>query len=288
MINRQSFETKLNEDMGIQMNPELRKVLDDPSRDYHKVAQVTHIQTLGVTLKTSDRDFELYDNPQAPKVRSSTELTTLGTKRLSAPNRAETTKKPIDTDELSANVRLFSQGALTQSQFRSYLELNEVPITPEMSRYIKLHAETQSVPYNTLGRVVLNAVGMGEKTTKLTGDPQYKDPNSYRYLNNNTRPTGTAESREQMKSELLKQELDKLGTTYLDHKRRIVPAARDHEGLTVWKPEQDQVPRTVKKYHKQLEHHDIFGAEQAEDAPASRTARIQGTPGNGNIITWAE
>lgn len=40
VLNRQSFESRLTQDLGIQMNPELRKVLDDPSRDYHSVAQV--------------------------------------------------------------------------------------------------------------------------------------------------------------------------------------------------------------------------------------------------------
>ena len=40
LLNRQTFETRLSEDLGIQVNPTLRKVLDDPSRDYHKVAQV--------------------------------------------------------------------------------------------------------------------------------------------------------------------------------------------------------------------------------------------------------
>ena len=42
-VTRQTFETRLSEDLGIQVSPALRKVLDDPSRDYHKVAQVSCI-----------------------------------------------------------------------------------------------------------------------------------------------------------------------------------------------------------------------------------------------------
>ena len=288
LLTRQTFETKLGEDLGMQATPALRKVLDDPGRDYHMVAQVRCRQSLGVTLKSEDRDFELYDNPKAPRVRNSTELTTFAGR----PPPNSTAKKSPNTEELSNNVRLFAQGALTQNQFRSYLELHSIPINAELNRYMRLHAETQSVPYNTLSRVLLNSLSMEDRTNKLSGDPQYKDPNSYRCLNNNTRPTGTPASREQMKDELLKQELDKLGGIYMDHKRRIQPKAQDHEDLTVWKPEAEERTRAVKGYHRELEHHDIFGGEKVPqhevEAPVSRTARLQGTAGNGNIITWGE
>jgi len=242
---------------------------------------------VGVTLKSNQKDFELFDNPKGQKVRSSTELTTFAGKPV-----AQGDKKPANTEELSANVRLFAQGALNQNQFRSYLELHSIPVNPELNRYIRLHSETQSVPYNTLSRVLLNSLSQEDKTNRLAGDPQHKDPNSYRYLNNSTRPTGTPASREQMKEEMLKQELDKLGGIYLDHKRRIQPKAQDHEDLTMWKPEAQEMARSVKGYNRELGHHDIFGGENAsqhEDEPqVSRTARLQGTAGNGNIITWGE
>ncbi len=238
-----------------------------------------------MSLKSNEKDFELYDNPKGQKVRSSTELTTLAGRPT-----AQGDKKPVNTEELSSSVRLFAQGALTQDQFRGYLELHSIPVNPELNRYIRLHSETQSVPYNTLSRVLLNSLSQEDKTNRLAGDPQHKDPNSYRYLNNSTRPTGTPATREQMKDELLKQELDKLGGIYMDHKRRIQPKAQDHEDLTMWKPEAQEMPRAVKGYHRELEHHDIFGGDGAPqhevDPPVSRTARLQGTTGNGNIITW--
>lgn len=40
LLNRQGFETRLSEDLGIHLSPDLKRVLDDPGRDYHSVAQV--------------------------------------------------------------------------------------------------------------------------------------------------------------------------------------------------------------------------------------------------------
>ena len=181
--------------MGIKVNPDLRRVLDNPSRDFHSIAQVPFPQTLGVTLKSSERGPYLYDNPKTPTVRSSTELTTIGSTRLSTGGR-----KRVDSEELSQKVRQFAKGEITQGDFRGYLERRDVEVTPEMSRYIKLHAETQSVPYNTLGRVFLSSL-----------DPKSQSIDSSYRLNSNRPTATTAQTREQMKQELLRQELDKLG-----------------------------------------------------------------------------
>ena len=44
---------------------------------------------------------------------------------------------------------------------------------------------------------------------------------------------------------------------------------------------------TVKRYHKQMEHHDIFGSPVEVESPP-RPVRAPRTQGNGNIITWAD
>lgn len=275
VLNRQSFETRLSEDLGIQMNPELRKVLDDPGRDYHSVAQVRNRQNLGVSLKTQERGCELYDNPKGPKVRSSTELTTMGGKRLSVPGNGS--QPSINTEELSSQIRLYAQGRMRENDFRSYLAAHSVPVSAEMNRYIKLHAETQSVPYNTLGRVILSSVGNSE--SELAGNSQY------RALNSGPQSIGTAETREQMKSELLRQELDRVGSTHLDHKRRVQPSFKDTEELTAWKPE--TAPARVSLHsNPQLQHHDIFAS--SDPLPPTRPARARPGPSNGNIISWAD
>lgn len=229
---------------------------------------------LGVMPKNTERGCDLYDNPKGPKVRSSTELTTMGGKRLSMTSNGGKTN--VDMDELSAQIRLYAQGRMRENDFRSYLASSSIPISPEMNRYIKLHAETQSVPYNTLGRVILSSVGSGD--AEFSGDPKY------RTLNSGLQRVGTAETREQMKTELLRQELDKVGSTHLDHKRRVQPTFKDTEELTAWKPEAAPARPSLKS-NPQLEHHDIFNSAPE---PLSRPVRARPRPSNGNIITWAD
>jgi len=276
VLTRQSFETHLSEDLGIHMNPELKKVLDDPGRDYLSVAQVRNTQNLGVSLKTQDRGCELYDNPKGPRVRSSTELTTMGGKRLTGTGNG--TRPSINTEELSTQIRLYAQGRVRENDFRSYLASNSVQVSAEMNRYIKLHAETQSVPYNTLGRVILSSLDNSE--SELAGNPQY------RALNSGPRSIiSTAETREAMRSELLQQELDRVGSTHLDHKRRVQPTFKDTEELTAWKPETAPARASLHS-NPQLQHHDIFSS--SEPLPPPRPTRARPGPSNGNIISWAD
>ncbi len=198
----------------------------------------------------------------------------MGGKRLSMTGKGS--QPAVNTDELSNQIRLYAQGRIRESDFRSYLASNSVPVSAEMNRYIKLHAETQSVPYNTLGRVILSSVGSGEP--ELAGNPQY------RTLNSGPQSVATPETRDQMRSELLQQELDRVGSTHLDHKRRVQPTFKDTEELTAWKPEEPPARPSLHS-NPQLEHHDIFSADPQ---PPARPSRARPVPSNGNIISWAD
>ena len=98
-------------------------------------------------------------------------------------------------------------------------------------------------------------------------------------------------TKEKMKVETLRKELDKLGNgVYLTHKRRQEPKIVDNGELTVWEPDYSS-EKKLGKTLTHLEHHDIFAWNNAQDDKiVNRKAQIvqRAAMSSGDIIRWQD
>jgi hypothetical protein len=257
---------------SLKVTPQFEKALNDPHRSYKDL-----VNTLDIGKKPGST--ELYDAKKAPTVISSTALTTVN------PPSA----KKIDVEDLNNKITAYAQGFSSRSDFLNYLSEKKVPINGELEKHIREHEETKSVPFHKISKCVLSAISEEEKTSSFIGSPNKKNPNSYRFVNKQNFGKGDAATKEKMKEENLKKELDKLGNgVYLTHKRKMEPKVVNNGELTSWDPDwSNDLKKSKTMSH--LQHHDIFSWRSGEEeAPVVRKANIvqKAALNSGDIIKW--
>ena len=271
-LNNDKFKAEVTE--TIKVTPQFDKILNDPHRSYKEL-----VKTLEVSKKRVDSD--LYDTKQGRTVISSTALTTVNLK----------SKNDINLSDLNNHIKSFAQGFTSKNDFVAYLQKKNVPVTMELERNIREHEETKSVPYFKLGKCIYTAIGESNKSESLADSPNKKNPNSYRFVNRPNLGKGDPVTKEKMKVETLRKELDKLGNgVYLTHKRRQEPKIVDNGELTVWEPDYSS-EKKLGKTLTHLEHHDIFAWNNAQDDKiVNRKAQIvqRAAMSSGDIIRWQD
>ena len=271
-LTSEKFKTQVLEEMKV--SSQFDKILNDPHRSYKEIVKTLEI------AKTNNSS-ELFDAKQGKTVISSTALTTV-------PSASRT---DINMKELNNQIKAYSQGFSNKSDFLGYLREKNIPINTELERNLREHEETKSVPFFKIGKCIYTAISEEDKTNSLTGSPNKKNPNSYRFVNKQNFGKGSAETKEKMKQETLKKELDKLGNgVYITHKRKMDPKVVDNGELTTWEPDYSGESRNSKTL-SHLQHQDIFGWNNAsDDAAVVRKGQIvqRAALNSGDIIKWQD
>ncbi|CAG9324311.1 unnamed protein product [Blepharisma stoltei] len=284
-LTKDKFSQAIREDPQFKPNNKFDKVLENPHRTYTEL-----LNTVRAPQETTQSGF--FDNPRCQRFLSSSSLTTLGSQRLTKPKieNPESSIRDVNYDELSDKIKLYSCGGMDRSEFMNYLSEKHIPITLELERDIREHETTKSVGYQRIGRCIFNSLNQDEATTRLAGNPNQKDPNTFRYLSNPNVVQGTPVTKEKMKEELLQKEYDKVGTgMYVTHKGKAKPTYQDNGELTVWNPE-----KKVQTEVKELDHlksSDFFTWQgDVEDNSVSRKAKIDhvAAQNSGNFIGWRD
>lgn len=270
-VTSDKFRSQIVEEMKV--TPQFDKILNDPHRSYKEL-----VKTLEITRKPGSAEY--YDSRKQGTVISSTALTTVKTEP----------KLKVDMTELNGKIKDYAQGFTSRSDFLEYLQEKKIPVSSDLEKNIREHEETKSVPFYNFGKCIYTALSEPDNVTSLTGSPGKKNPNSYRFVYKPNMGKGDAVSKEKMKEENLKRELDKLGNgVYLTHKKKMEPKIVDNGELTIWDPENSDLRRTKTLSH--LQHHDIFGWNSQQDgAPVSRKAPIvqKAAMNSGDIIRWQQ
>lgn len=228
-LSKDKFTQSIRDDPNFKYNDKFAKVLENPHRSYTEVLN---------TIRAPQASSEPTGYFQTAKTQSfinSRSLSTIGSQRLTRPKveNFESAIKDVNYDELTDKIKLYSSGGLERNEFMGYLNEKNIPISQELERNVREHETTKSVPYHKIGRCIYNILNQSESTTKLTGNPNQKDPNSFRFLNNPNLGRGDPVSKEKMKEELLLKELDKVGTgAYLTHRGKAKPSFIDNGDLT--------------------------------------------------------
>mmetsp|Transcript_549 Transcript_549/g.735 ORF Transcript_549/g.735 Transcript_549/m.735 type:complete len:339 (+) Transcript_549:1011-2027(+) len=270
-LSRQDFAASLQAKLSIAVDPKVERLINSQDCSYSKL-----VTELGLTAKHGPKRTDYYTNGKVGSVRNSQELTTL----------AYEEKDKVQSEELSLRIKQYSKGEMSKNEFVNYLNAHEVPVTPEIERKIREHETTQSVNYHSLGRSIFKAM---TETPRLIGKPNEKDPTQYAFLNASVPPKTSAETREKMREEALRQELDKLDNgVFSGHKRKLKPPVEDSAALTEWRPEEGAVSVEVNQ-EKQQKHADIFTWSSSSEAiPVSRKLKLEARAAcdSGNILSW--
>ena len=271
-LSSEAFKAQVKESMPV--TKQFEKTLNDPHRSYRDL-----VQTLEISKKRPNG--ELFDAKKSPTVISSTALTT-----VKVPSKSK-----VNSEELNSKIKLYAQGFTNRSDFLAYLRENNVPVTQELEKNVRLHEETKSVPFHKFGQCIYSSLSESDNVTSFIGSPNKKNPNSYRFVNKPNLAQGDAASKEKMKEENLKRELDKLGNgVYLTHKKKIAANVVDNGELTTWVPDYSaDLKRSKTMAH--LQHQDIFGWRGGDDSvPVVRKAAIvqKAALNSGDIIKWQQ
>lgn len=268
-VTSEAFRSQVLEEMKI--TPQFDKVLHDPHRSYKEL-----VKTLDISRKPVSAEY--FDSRKQGTVISSTALTTVKTQP----------KLKVNMDELNGKIKDYAQGFTSRSDFLGYLQEKNIPVSNDLEKHIREHEETKSVPFYNFGKSIYTSLSESDNVGTLIGSPNKKNPNSYRFVHKANMGKGNPETKEKMKEENLKRELDKLGGgVYLTHKKKLEPKVVHNGELTVWDPNCAEMQKSKTLSH--LQHHDIFGWNGNDEAAAvSRKAAIvqKASMNSGDIIKW--
>lgn len=154
LISKQQFQSSLRDDFQIPVTEDLDKVLSAGDRSYKKL-----LTKIGISGRSS-ASGDFFISPRLQSVRNSCDLTTVASARLHK-EKIEAPDMPsidVDYDNLSKTIRNYSNGQISSGDFREFLHQNNIPITSNLDRHMRIQDETRSVPFHTIGKDVYTAL----------------------------------------------------------------------------------------------------------------------------------
>lgn len=154
LISKQQFQSSLRDDFQIPVTEDLDKVLSAGDRSYKKL-----LTKIGISGRSS-ASGDFFINPRPQTVRNSCDLTTIASARLQK-EKIEAPDMPsidVDYDNLSKTIQSYSTGQISSGEFREFLYQNNIPITSNLDKHMRIQDETRSVPFHTIGKDVYTAL----------------------------------------------------------------------------------------------------------------------------------
>ena len=274
-IGQSELNERINDDIGITVSQDFERNLGDHSRKFSKI-----VQSLGLSQKKIQKSPEYYVNPQTPAARSTRELTTVASERLTQPR--------ADTDEITHKLKLFASGDLTATQFAGYCARRNVQLDDKANKLIRQHEETASVPFTTLAKGLLPGVE-NKPPAKAAGDPNKRDITVFKGLNDKSSYQANPTHYAQARKEGIDREYSTLpgGVQYPKKKTAQPSYNKDNGNLTHWdKGSNDQ--GNVNKIRKEHVHQDIFEHRTQSSAPQEcKSIRHNIDLKGSNFMSWA-